>query len=88
MPEEEELHLFASRSLQAIKKIRSGEILKEGINFEVLRSGKQSRGKDARFLMEVNGKTASKDYEIGEGIIQRSSIFIDCLNDFIYIFSL
>ena len=69
LPEEEELHLFASRSLQAIKKIKSGEVLEEGINFEVLRSGKQSRGKDARFLMEVNGKTASKDYEIGEGII-------------------
>jgi N,N'-diacetyllegionaminate synthase len=67
--EEQELHKFATRSIQAIKIIKKGEFLKEGFNFEILRPGDQIRGLDAKFLNEVNGKKATKDIAIGEGII-------------------
>lgn len=68
LEDEKELKQFATRSLQAIKKISKGEILQEGVNFDVLRPGKQTRGLDARFLTKVNGKKATKDIEIGHGI--------------------
>lgn len=68
--EEEELHRFASRSLQAIVDIRKGERLEHGKNFDVLRPGNQSRGKDARFLEKINGKISSRDYKNGEGILE------------------
>ena len=65
---EEELRKFATRSLQAIKNIKKGEILIEGKNFDVLRPGNQKRGLDAKFLDLVNGKKAKKDISIGNGI--------------------
>lgn len=68
LEEEKELKQFATRSLQAIKKISKGELLNEGINFDILRPGKQRRGLDARFISQVNGRRATKDIEIGEGI--------------------
>lgn len=70
LSEEYELRYFATRSLQATAKISKGDILKEGFNFDVLRPGNRTRGLDARFLTEVNGKKAIKDIEIGEGIIE------------------
>jgi len=66
--EELELRRFATRSLQAIKKIKKGEIFKEGFNFDVLRPGNQPRGLEARFLNKINGKKAQKSYKMGQGI--------------------
>jgi len=65
---EEELKKFATRSLQATKNIKKGEILIEGQNFDVLRPGNQKRGLDAKFLDIVNGKKAKKDINLGSGI--------------------
>lgn len=67
-PVENELQKFAKRSIQAIKNIKKGELLEEGINFEVLRPGNRIRGKEARFLEELRGKRASTDIMTGDGI--------------------
>ena len=68
LKEELELRRFATRSIQAIKDIAKGEILKEGHNFEVLRPGNRSRGLEARFLSKINGKKAARKIKVGEGI--------------------
>ena len=68
LDEELELRHFATRSIQAIKDITKGEILQEGINFEVLRPGNRVRGAEARFLDMINGKKSIKDVKIGDGI--------------------
>ena len=70
LQEEIELKRFAARSIQAIKKIAKGDILKEGINFDVLRPGNRSRGMEPQFLSVIDGKKSTKDIEIGEGITE------------------
>lgn len=70
LQEEIELKRFATRSIQAIKKISKGDILKEGINFDVLRPGNRSRGMEPKFIFEINGKKSTKDIEIGDGITE------------------
>lgn len=70
LKEEKDLKIFATRSIQAIKNIKKGDILEEGVNFEVLRPGKRIRGVDARFLEKVNGKKAIKNISKGNGIKQ------------------
>jgi N,N'-diacetyllegionaminate synthase len=70
LKEEEELRKFATRSIQAIKKIKKDEILKIGINIDVLRPGNQSRGMEARFLNKINGKKSKRSYNIGQGILE------------------
>lgn len=67
---EKELRSFATRSIQATNNISKGEILREGINFEVLRSGNCSRGVEPRFLELVNGKISLKDVKKDEGITE------------------
>jgi len=67
---EEELRRFATRSIQATKKILKGDILQEGKNIEVLRPGKQPRGIEARFIFDVSGKRANRDYDAGQGILE------------------
>jgi len=67
-PVEKELQRFAKRSIQAIKDIKKGEMLKEGINYEVLRPGNRERGKEPRFLENLKGKRASTDIKTGDGI--------------------
>lgn len=69
LKEENKLQKFAKRSIQAIRKITKGEILREGYNFEVLRPGNMTRGLEPRFLAQISGKKAVKDVEIGEGIL-------------------
>ncbi|OLC36858.1 MAG: N-acylneuraminate-9-phosphate synthase [Thaumarchaeota archaeon 13_1_40CM_4_38_7] len=69
-PEELELRRFATRSLQAIKNIPKGEILQEGVNFDILRPGNRLRGLDARFLSVVNGKRSKIDVKKGDGITE------------------
>ena len=68
LDEEKELKEFATRSIQAIKEIKKGDILQEGINFDILRPGKRIRGLDARYLEQVNGKKAIRDISFGDGI--------------------
>jgi N-acetylneuraminate synthase len=68
LKEELELQRFAKRSLQAIKNISKGEVLRKGENFDLLRPGNKSRGLDARFLDKVNEKKAVKNIKAGEGI--------------------
>jgi len=67
---EQELRKFATRSIQATKDIKKGEILEEGLNFDVLRPGNRTRGIEARFLSAVNGKKAKKEIKKGEGITE------------------
>lgn len=69
LPEENELRNFATRALQSIKNIKKGEILEEGVNFDVLRPGNRIRGLEARFLLKVNGKKSLNDIQKGDGII-------------------
>lgn len=69
LKEELELRKFATRSLQAIKTISNGDVLKEGVNFDVLRPGKRNRGLEARFLESVNGKKSKIDIDSGNGIL-------------------
>ena len=68
LAEEQELRQFATRSIQAIQDIKKGDILQEGINFEILRSGNKKRGIEPRFLMSVNGKKSKEDVPKGDGI--------------------
>ncbi|PBO85667.1 MAG: N-acylneuraminate-9-phosphate synthase [Thaumarchaeota archaeon] len=70
LDEEKELRQFATRSIQSIKNISKGEILQEGINFDILRSGNRSRGMEPRFLDMVNGKKSKNDVKQGEGITE------------------
>jgi len=68
LKEELELRQFATRSIQAIKDISRGDILKEGINFDVLRPGNRDRGANSRFLLDLDGKKVIRDIKAGEGI--------------------
>lgn len=70
LEEELEQHQIATRSIQAIKNISKGEILREGENFEILRPGNRIRGLDARYISLVNGKKAKIDIKIGDGITE------------------
>lgn len=70
LKEELELRCFATRSIQATRNISKGEILLEGVNFDVLRPGNRIRGMEPRFLSYVNGKKATKDIAKGDGITE------------------
>ena len=67
---EEELRVFAKRSIQAIKKISKGDELIEGNNIDILRPGKRIRGLEPRFLENIHGKKAKNNVEIGDGILE------------------
>jgi len=75
LQEEQELHQFATRAIQAIKNISKGEEIREGVNVDILRPGNQKRGADPRFLYKINGKKALRNISIGEGILQE-----DCMD--------
>lgn len=66
--EENELLHFARRRLQAIRPIKKGEKLEEGVNFNILRPGKNKAGADPSELPKINGSIAQQDYAAGEGI--------------------
>jgi N-acetylneuraminate synthase len=68
LKEELELRKFATRSIQAIKNIKKGDIFEDGKNIDVLRPGNRLRGMDAKFLESIIGKHATKDIEDGDGI--------------------
>ena len=65
---EKELHQAGTRAIQAIQNISKGDVLREGINFDLLRPGNRSRGLEPRFLSRVNGKISTKDVALGDGI--------------------
>lgn len=67
---EEELYRVGKRAIQAIKDIKKGDKLMEGTNFEILRPGMRTRGIEPRFLSDIEGKTATKDIPLGEGITE------------------
>jgi len=76
LKEEEELRIFATRSIQAIKNISKGEVMKERVNFDILRPGNQKRGAEPRFLAQIEGKKSARDIALGEGILQK-----DCIDE-------
>jgi N-acetylneuraminate synthase len=65
---EEELATYARRGVQATRAIVRGEILREGENIAVLRPGVQALGVHPRHLRDVEGKPATRDIGIGEGV--------------------
>lgn len=67
-PEENELLHFARRRLQATKAIKKGETLKEGVNYNILRPGKNKSGQDPSQIKKIEGTAAIRDYAAGEGI--------------------
>lgn len=67
---EKELRQFATRSIQATTNISKGDVLREGINFDILRPGNRIRGLEPRFLDTVNGKRATKKINKGDGITE------------------
>jgi len=68
LEEERELFHFARRRLHALKRIEIGDILEEGKNFAILRSGQCPEGDHPRNLSEIQGRRAQKLIEPGEGI--------------------
>lgn len=66
--EEKELRRYALRSIQAIKRIDRGDVLSEGINIDILRPGKQPQGVHPKYLPEIEGKKATRNILLGEGI--------------------
>lgn len=68
LEEEKELYFFARRGLQALRDIREGEILKEGINMAILRPGRRSLGLHPKYLSQIEGKVALREIREGEGI--------------------
>jgi len=72
--EEEELRRFATRSIQAIKNISKGDVIKDGVNIDILRPGNQKRGAEPRFLSSIDGKKAVRDISIDEGVFPEDCI--------------
>lgn len=65
---EEELYNFARRGVQATKDIEKGDILKEGVNVDVLRPGEKKLGMHPKHIDEMEGRKAIIDIQAGEGI--------------------
>ena len=68
LSEENELWKFAKRRVHAITDISSGDIFREGINIDLLRSGHQKLGAEPKFLSSISGKKSKKNIQTGEGI--------------------
>jgi sialic acid synthase SpsE/RimJ/RimL family protein N-acetyltransferase len=68
LPEEQELAKFARRGLQATKDIAPGEVFREGVNYAVLRPGKQPLGVHPRHREQLEGRTAARHISSGEGL--------------------
>lgn len=66
--EEKELRRFAQRSIQAIRRIEKDGVLEFGINFDILRPGKQIQGAHPKYLQCFEGKRVSRNIMKGEGV--------------------
>ena len=58
--------------INTIIDIEKGDILKLGINFDVLRPGKQNRGEEARNLHKIEGRITKRKIKRGQGILLRN----------------
>jgi N-acetylneuraminate synthase len=65
---EQELRTYARRGVQAKREIAQGETLREGVNIEALRPGKQRMGAHPRLLPTMEGKRATRDIAVGDGV--------------------
>lgn len=74
LPEERELAEFARRGLQATCEIAPGEILREGVNYAVLRPGKQAPGIHPRYRERLEGRPAGRRIAAGEGLQPNDAI--------------
>jgi sialic acid synthase SpsE len=68
LPEEEELASFARRGLQAISAIAPGEVFREGVNYAVLRPGKQVLGVHPKYREKIEGRPSTRSIPIGDGL--------------------
>lgn len=66
--QERELREYAQRSIQAIAEIKKGDALSEGKNIDVLRPGKQKQGLHPKYLAEIEGKKATRNISLSDGI--------------------
>lgn len=67
-PAEEELFHYSLRGLQAICDIAAGEELLEGVNYDILRPGKNRRGLNPLDIARVEGRRAARAIRAGDGI--------------------
>lgn len=67
-PSEDELRSFARRGIQALCDIQKGDILREGINIDILRPGQQSIGIYPKYIAKIEGKKATRAIPLGTGI--------------------
>ena len=65
-----ELKRFARRSIQSIRSVKKGDRMEEGVNLDILRPGNKSQGLHPKHISEINDKTATRDIDIGEGILE------------------
>jgi sialic acid synthase SpsE len=70
LPAEAELRAYARRGVQAIRDIAPGEALREGVNVEALRPGKQRPGIHPRYLPRLEGKPSRRQIPLGDGVVQ------------------
>jgi sialic acid synthase SpsE/L-amino acid N-acyltransferase YncA len=68
LPEEQELANFARRGLQAICDIARGDILREGVNYAVLRPGKQALGVHPKYREKIEGRPSTRHVPVGDGL--------------------
>ncbi len=67
-PSEEELRSFARRGIQALKEIKKGDSFHEGQNIAILRPGRQPLGLHPRYIVDIEGKRATRSIATGRGI--------------------
>lgn len=65
---EQELHQFAQRGIQALHTIESGTPFSEGHNVAILRPGKQPKGIHSKYIVQLEGKRATRRILAGTGI--------------------
>ena len=70
LPAEEELRQYARRGLQATQDIEPGTALEEGVNFDILRPGKQRLGMHPCRIDRVHGRRATRRVPVGDGIVE------------------
>ncbi len=68
LPGEIELRDYAQRGIQATRAIKKGDALKEGVNIDILRPGKQKKGLHPKFLPKIEGRRAKRNIPAGDGI--------------------
>ena len=67
-PAEEELVAYAFRGVQATRDVSPGEPLREGVNMDILRPGKNRRGMNPLDIARLEGRPAARAIGAGDGI--------------------